>query len=92
MTIFGQRMDDTDTYGYDDGPETIDIPAEAAALIFHENGSLSLAIPKEISEPGMAEMLTPRTILAATELLFRLQAGELSIEELAAAFEARSKS
>lgn len=69
---------------------TDNLPPQAAALIFHVDGSTSLAVPTGTDQKDGGEM--PIGALAATELLMRLHMGEMSVQDLAEDFIRRTAS
>lgn len=69
-------------------PDDLEVPAHAAAVVFDQNG-VSLLLPGWMDDGFEGDL--PRYILAATEVAMRYATAE-AIEELASAFERRSRS
>ncbi len=65
------------------------IPPEAAAIIFRPDGSCALVIPEATDEAGGGKMALGH--LAAAELAMRVQMGELTIDDLAEAWDKRMR-
>jgi hypothetical protein len=63
------------------------LPEKAAALVFYEDGSMGLMIPKA---EGREQV--PENVLAATEMLFRIEERDPAVAELAEAFSRRVSS
>lgn len=64
------------------------LPDQSAALIFHTDGSVSIAIPKPMDDMNGKDLVSAGS-QAATELLLMISDGDLTVDGLAQAFARR---